>query len=480
LPHSLSSPEPRSSLSLKPHTRLRPPMCCSPQLEVVEDVIEARLLAEASSRLLPSPSWHHPGFIEEDIQPESPCSEVTDNSHCVPFSRPTTRCTNQSERSVSGITLGPPAAANRCPTPVVCSKSSASSTGWKLEQRLQKRKRARDPQALDGELYAARLTDGTRVTIRQVAYWPSLPLDVSTVTRIVNTVDELSGVRHRVLARYHGTETADGLAVDGHHRLTIISSWAPGENIGDIIRREGMIPLNSVRIYLRQLLDGLALLHQIGQPHRRLQGTCVHCTEMGQVTMVDYSLELGWTDLGLENSYGCHRWDHPGLHQNTELLPPEVICGESEGEVSLDDLRRKDIWSMGCLAYQMASGKLPFHQTAPRGGALGALFQIAQHGYGELQSIPGASEDLMDLISQCLAHQPAERPSADELLAHPLVAEPPKWSPEEHKGFPVGFAVRIAALMVATRASGDSNDVYVMIAQGLAEALYSPMYAADS
>ena len=89
------------------------------------------------------------------------------------------------------------------------------------------------------------MADGTRVTIRQVAYWPSLPLDVSTVTRIVNTVDELSGVvcvpqmyaysfdwsvsqRHRVLARYHGTETADGLAVDGHHRLTIISSWAPG------------------------------------------------------------------------------------------------------------------------------------------------------------------------------------------------------------------------------------------------------------
>jgi len=472
---------------LKP-ARMRPPreLCFSPQLEVVEDVIDQKALCPSywgpgyKAELTSPLPWNHAGFIEEDIQPESPCSEITDHSHCVPFSRPTTRCTNHTE-SVSGLMLGPPATANRCPTPVMYSKSSGMGE-WKLEHRLQKRKRARDPQALDGELYAARLSDGTRVTIRQVAYWPSLSGDMSTVARIVNTVEKLSGVRHKVLAKYHGTETADGLAVDGHHRLSIISSWAPGESVADIIRQEGRIPFCSVRLYLHQLLDGLSVLHQMEEPHRRLQASRVHCTEDGTLTMVDYSLELGWTDLGLENSYGCHRWDHPGLHQNPEFLPPEVMCGEPEGDVTVDHLRRKDIWSFGCLAYQMASGQLPWSQSAPRGG-LGALFQIAQHGYGEVQNIPGVSDEFMELITSCLAHDAADRPSAEVLMTHPLVAKRPEWSVEEHKCFPKGLAARVFAFIIATKGIAQgTNDasIYARIAQGLSEAMYAPMYTSSS
>lgn len=144
-------------------------------------------------------------------------------------------------------------------------------------------------------------------------------------------------------------------------------------------------------------------------------------------------------------------------------------------------------------------------------GGLGALFQIAQHGYGEVQNIPvnmepaglnclrtndvlqGVSDEFMELITSCLAHDPADRPSAgltnhalesvmtddnlaEVLMTHPLVAKRPEWSVEEHKCFPKGLAARVFAFIIATKGIAQgTNDasIYARIAQGNDKFIYT-------
>ena len=74
-----------------------------------------------------------------------------------------------------------------------------------------------------------------------------------------------------------------------------------------------------------------------------------------------------------------------------------------------------DLWSLGCVIYEMATLRPPF-----RAGNLKELYAKIQRGiYEQLPSF--YSQDLRTVVGLCLKVNPCHRPSASELLKHACV-----------------------------------------------------------
>ena len=76
---------------------------------------------------------------------------------------------------------------------------------------------------------------------------------------------------------------------------------------------------------------------------------------------------------------------------------------------------KSDVWSMGCLLFELASLQCPFDARDMRGLVVkilrGAIPQLAGH----------FSPELHTQVSRCLERDPARRPSVNELLNAPLL-----------------------------------------------------------
>ena len=71
-----------------------------------------------------------------------------------------------------------------------------------------------------------------------------------------------------------------------------------------------------------------------------------------------------------------------------------------------------DMWSVGCLAVELVTGRPPYHEMQP----MAAMFHIVQDDFPRLP--PAASEDLLDFLTHCFQKEPTRRMPASELLRH--------------------------------------------------------------
>lgn len=94
-------------------------------------------------------------------------------------------------------------------------------------------------------------------------------------------------------------------------------------------------------------------------------------------------------------------------------MSPELVRGESSNRSSRHG--SMDIWSLGCVILEMATGMRPW---AGIDNEWAIMYKIAQGNQPHLPSKGELSELGIDFIKQCFEPDPAKRPSAAELLQH--------------------------------------------------------------
>ena len=119
---------------------------------------------------------------------------------------------------------------------------------------------------------------------------------------------------------------------------------------------EGPLPVDQVLRYGQQMADALAHAHGRGVVHRDLKSANIAITPDGQVKVLEFGLAKGLTTEELAEATTVSRQSltGPGMVAGTLVyLAPEQLRGQPADA-------RSDIWALGVVLYELATGRRPF------------------------------------------------------------------------------------------------------------------------
>jgi TolB-like protein/Tfp pilus assembly protein PilF len=162
---------------------------------------------------------------------------------------------------------------------------------------------------------------------------------------------------------------------------------------------EDPLPVEQVVRYGQQMADALARAHGRGVVHRDFKSANVVVTPDGQVKVLDFGLAKRLSDEQLADATTVtrHSLTAPGVVAGTlAYMAPEQLTGEPADA-------RSDIWALGVVLYELATGKRLFE------GQTG--FDLTAAILREpLPALPSSvPAPLAGVVDRCLAKEPGER-----------------------------------------------------------------------
>ncbi|XP_031446336.1 LOW QUALITY PROTEIN: mitogen-activated protein kinase kinase kinase 19, partial [Phasianus colchicus] len=252
-----------------------------------------------------------------------------------------------------------------------------------------------------GTVYCGLTNQGQLIAVKQVVLDTSDRLTTEKeYQKLHEEVDLLKTLKHVNIVTYLGTCLEDNI-------LNIFMEFVPGGSISSILNRFGPLPEIVLCKYTKQILEGVAYLHDNCVVHRDIKGNNVMLMPNGIVKLIDFGCarRLAWVSLS-----GTHSEMLKSVHGTPYWMAPEVINESGYG-------RKSDIWSVGCTVFEMATGKPPLASM----DRVAAMFYIGAHR-GLMPSLPDRfSGTAVDFVHACLTRDQHERPSALQLLDHPFV-----------------------------------------------------------
>jgi serine/threonine-protein kinase len=206
-----------------------------------------------------------------------------------------------------------------------------------------------------GEVYLAEDTKlGRDVAIKV------LPMELSgneqRLARLEREAKLLATLNHPNVATLHGFEQEDDI-----HFL--VMERVEGEDLAERLTH-GPIPLEEASRLAIQIAEGLEAAHQSGVVHRDLKPANIKVTQEGRVKVLDFGLakvigsEVASVDLTQSPTLTAGPTGAGALLGTAPYMSPEQARGQ---EVD----RQADIWSFGCVLYEMLTGKRPFQGETP-------------------------------------------------------------------------------------------------------------------
>ncbi len=176
----------------------------------------------------------------------------------------------------------------------------------------------------------------------------------------------------------------------------LITELLKGESLQERLKRERRLPLKESARIAREMAAGLAYVHAHGLVHRDICPANVWLEPFGRVRLLGFGQATGGDVVSLLSSI-----DGVGT---AGYMSPEQAAGEAITPSS-------DLFSMGCVLYQMTTGERPF-----RGENCAALFRsvVFEQPATVRQVNPDIPEAIEELIAALMAKMPAGRPASAE------------------------------------------------------------------
>jgi serine/threonine protein kinase len=250
-----------------------------------------------------------------------------------------------------------------------------------------------------GEVWRAEDTRlGRTVAIKVLP--PSFVADVEATARLKREARTAAQLYHPSIATIHSIEQ------DGDH-IFIVEEFVEGDSLTKVIRRGGLSEAEICRI-CRAVADALAEAHAKGIVHRDIKPDNI-IVAGNRVKVLDFGIakQVGVAGADAANTPTAAFVTQQGMILGTiHYMSPEQALGKA-----VDG--RTDVFSLGVVLYEMATGRRPFGgETITE-----TMTQIIRDEPAEPMVInPGITPGMNEIIQRSLRKNVAERFTAAELV----------------------------------------------------------------
>jgi len=187
-------------------------------------------------------------------------------------------------------------------------------------------------------------------------------------------------------------------------QLWFTMPFVEGESLRDRLQRQRRLPLEDALRVAREAAEALAYAHEHGVIHRDVKPENIMLTRDGNTLVADFGIARA------VEAQGGEQLTATGMSVGTPAyMSPEQAAGASQ----LDG--RSDIYSLGCVLYEMLAGEPPFTGTTPQ-SVIAKRFTTPAPSVAARNQATTASVEAA--VARALAREPSDRfATAGELAA---------------------------------------------------------------
>ena len=208
----------------------------------------------------------------------------------------------------------------------------------------------------------------------------------------------------RAVARLSHPNILDIHDFGTHEGITYaVTELLVGQTLADRLQR-GRIPLKKALQICRAVAEGLAAAHGEGIIHRDIKPSNIFITDTGQVKILDFGIAR-LREQSVEDS-------RPRSEAPTDSVGGTSRMAGTVGYMSPEQIEghrvdgRSDIFGLGCVMYEVLSGRRAFHGKNSADTMLAILGRDPEPIHAVCAEIPVAVELI---VRRCLEKQPGER-----------------------------------------------------------------------
>jgi serine/threonine protein kinase len=180
----------------------------------------------------------------------------------------------------------------------------------------------------------------------------------------------------------------------------IVMEYLDGRDLAALLREEGTPPVDGAAEYVMQACEALAAAHAIGIVHRDIKPENLFLVHRAEGTDLIKVLDFGISKLLRGSAV-----DRSGLNVTAAMGTPLYMSPEQiRGARDLD--ARADIWSLGCVLFELFTGHPPFAAPSIMMLAATILEQPTPLLRGQRVDLPAGLEAV---VGRCLEKDPSRR-----------------------------------------------------------------------
>ncbi|KAJ5084363.1 hypothetical protein NUU61_008942 [Penicillium alfredii] len=238
-----------------------------------------------------------------------------------------------------------------------------------------------------GKVYLAshKLTNGSKVVLKSSS---------KEDTNLAREIHHHRQFLHPHIARLYEVVVTESL-------VWLALEYCPGDELYNYLLRHGPLPVEKVKRIFTQLVGAVAYVHSKSCVHRDLKLENILLDKHENVKLCDFGFTREYEGKAsyLQTFCGTICYSAP------EMLKGEKYAGE-----------KVDVWSLGIILYALLAGELPFDEDDDQVTKTRILSEEPTFN----DKFPEEAKALINLL---LSKRPLIRPSLEDILAHPFLAE---------------------------------------------------------